>query len=284
MQLRAVRTLVTGASGKTGRAVTTALTARGVSVLAVIRPESDNERVCREAGADDVARVDLGSGEGMDEALRGVDVVYHLAPNVDDREVEMAVRVARAADRTGVHRFGFHSVLHPADASMPHHVRKHLAENKVREIIPGATVLRPAAYQDNLVPAALAGEISVPYSLDAPFTNVALADVAEAAAVVLTDAGHGGRTYDLVGPQTLTVREMAEVATEVLRRVVSVREITTEDWVSGPGAGLPVRERDELAAMFRSYDREGLTGDSDDLARLLGRPPSTWAQTLARLL
>lgn len=279
-----MRALVTGASGKTGRAVTAALAGRGVPVRAVIRPESDHEGVCREAGAADVARVDLGSGAGLHAAFEGVDLVYHLAPNVDDREVEMAVRIARAAETAGVRRFGFHSVLHPAEATMPHHVRKHLAEKEVRDLFPGAVVIRPAAYQDNLVPAALAGKIAVPYSLDAPFTNVALADVAEVAAVVLTEEGHDSATYELVGPQTLTVREMAEIATEVLRRVVTVRETPIEDWVSGPGAGLPARAREQLVAMFRSYAREGLTGRSHDLARVLGREPTTWAQTLTRLL
>ena len=43
-------------------------------------------------------------------------------------------------------------------------------------------MLRPAAYHQNLVDAAHAGRLPVPYSLDAPFTNVDLDDVAEVAA------------------------------------------------------------------------------------------------------
>lgn len=279
-----MRVLVTGASGKTGRAVTTALVARGATVRAAIRPGSDRAGLCRAAGADEVAAVDLGTGEGLGAALADVDAVYHLAPNVDAREVVMAVHVARGAADAGVDRFGFHSVLHPEDASMPHHLRKQAAENEVREILPDVTVIRPAAYLDNLVPAALAGQITVPYSVDAPFTNVALADVAEAAAVALTDDGHAGRTYEFVGPQTLTVREMAQIATEVLRRVVTVRQIPLERWLSGPGADLGDQARADLVAMFTAYDEAGLTGASDDLATLLGRPATTWAQTLARLL
>lgn len=279
-----MRALVLGASGKTGQAVTAALVAREVAVRAAIRPGSSRGEVCRAVGADEVAEVDLATGAGLEAAMAGVDLVYHLAPNVDPREVPMAVAVARAAADAGVRRLAFHSVLHPDDATMPHHRRKHLAEQEVRAILPGATVIRPAAYQDNLVPAALAGRITAPYSVDAPFTNVALADVAEAAATVLTGAGHEGRAYDLVGPELLSVREMAKIATEVLRRVVTVTEISVADWVDGPGAGLSAQARDELVAMFESYHREGLVGRSPDLERLLGRPATTWARTLGHLL
>lgn len=257
--------LVLGASGKTGRAVTRALAARAVDV--------------REGGRPDI---DLESGHGLAAAMDGVAAVYHLAPNVHPDEVGMAERVVQAAAAAGVARFGFHSVLHPADATMPHHWRKHLAERRIREIMPSAAIVRPAAYQENLVPAALAGELVVPYSIDSPFTNVSLDDVGEAAAAVLTGDGHEGATYDLVGPEVLSVRQMARVATEVLGRAVTADTMSIREWVEGPGAGLTEQARDDLVAMFASYDRAGLTGESDDLARLLGRPATTWASTVRK--
>jgi hypothetical protein len=42
------------------------------------------------------------------------------------------------------------------------------------------------------------------------------------------------------------------------------------------------RARDDLLAMFRAYDREGLTGDATDLERLLGRPATPWSATVGR--
>ena len=152
---------VVGAGGKTGRAVTGALVARGVSVR--------------------TADVDLVTGRGLDEALDGVRAVYHLAPNVHPDEVGIAHRVVAAAGRAGVERLVFHSVLHPHDSVMPHHLRKAAAEEVVRAGDPCWAVLQPAAYQQSLLAAALAGRIEVPYSLDAPFTNVDLEDVAEVA-------------------------------------------------------------------------------------------------------
>ncbi|MFC7491442.1 MULTISPECIES: SDR family oxidoreductase [unclassified Knoellia] len=273
------KVLVLGAAGKTGRAVTRALVDRGIAVRAAVRPGSFSSPY---AGADVRAvPLDLETGEGLAAAMAGVSAVYHLAPNVHPDEVGIARRVADAAVAEGVSRFVFHSVLHPHDPSMPHHLRKAEAERVVRTRVGSATILRPAAYLQNLGQAALAGRIEVPHSLDAPFTNVDLGDVAEVAARVLTEDGHSGATYDLVGPEQLSVREMATVAGEVLGHPVEAAAIPLVDWLAGPGARLSAYARADLAAMFRSYDRGGLVGDPSTLRELLGREPRTWRDVLS---
>ncbi|EWT02826.1 nmra family transcriptional regulator [Intrasporangium oryzae NRRL B-24470] len=271
--------LVVGAAGKTGRAVTSALAARDVQVRAALHSAARSGEAYA-AGARSVAVVDLTTGSGLDEALVGVDAVYHLAPNVHPDEVGIARRVAKAAVRAGVERFAFHSVLHPDDTSMPHHLRKAEAEEVVRAVVPTATVLRPAAYHQNLLGAAMAGSMAVPYSLDAPFSNVDLGDLAEVAAEALTTAGHEGRTHELAGPEVLSVRDQAAVAAQVLGRRVEAIRIDIEAWSAGPGAGLDRQARADLLAMFASYDRSGLVGDPSVLADLLGRRPRTWADAL----
>ena len=273
--------LVIGAAGKTGRAVTRALLARGVGVRAAVRPGSTSPvyagRSVREVP------LDLETGEGLPVAVAGVSAVYHLAPNVHPDEVDIAERVVDTAVAQGISRFAFHSVLHPDDASMPHHLRKAEAERVVRERLAGATVLRPAAYHQNLVDAALAGHVAVPYSLDAPFTNVDLDDVAEVAARVLTEGGHEDATYDLAGPESLSVREMAAFATTSLGHPVDAVQLDRNAWAGGPGASLPAQARNDLLAMFRAYDRAGLVGDPSMLHRLLGREPRTWRDVLSRV-
>lgn len=211
--------LVIGASGKTGRAVTQALVQRGGGVRAAVRPGSSSAVYAAKLAR--VVAVDLLSGAGLPVAMAGVSAVYHLAPNMHPGEVDMAARVADAAVAEGVSRFTFHSVLHPDDESMPHHLRKAEAERAIRARLGSSTVLRPAAYAQNLVEAARAGRIEVLYSQDAPFTNVDLHDVAEVAARVLTEDGHAGATYHLAGPERLSVRSMAEVATAVLGHPVA---------------------------------------------------------------
>lgn len=272
-----------GASGKTGRAVTGALAARGFRVRAAVRSERAAESVYA-AGAGELAVLDLETGAGLERALEDVWGVYHLAPNVHPDELGMAERVTAAAEAAGARRLVFHSVLHPDDASMPHHVRKARAEEVVRTGGVPWTVLRPAAYHQNLVPAALAGEIAVPYSLDSPFTNVDLGDVALVAATVLSEPGHEGQVYDLAGPEVLTVREMAAEASRALGRPVTARQLSRAGWLAGPGAALPESARADLLAMFASYDREGLVGSPAWLWALLDDAPATWAGVLRKVL
>lgn len=271
--------LVIGAAGKTGRAVTGALVSLGVGVRAAVRPGSTSAVYAGELVR--AVPVDLVDGSGLREALRGVTGVYHLAPNVHPDEVGMAMRVAEAAAAEGVSRFVFHSVMHPDDASMVHHLRKAEAEVVVRRLHPGATVLRPAAYHQNLEGAARAGEIAVPYSLDSPFTNVDLRDVAEVAAMALTESGHAGATYELSGGEVMSVRDLARCATEVLGRAVEAVRTPLPEWAAGPGSALSTQARDDLVAMFTAYDRDGFVGDAATLRGLLGREPRTWQELLA---
>lgn len=261
--------LVTGAAGKTGRAVTRALVRRGVRVRAAVRAGSRGVPYAGELVR--VVTLDLVTGQGLRVAMDGVDGVYHLAPNVHPDEVRMARWVAHCAAAQGISRVAFHSVLHPEDVTMPHHLRKAEAERVIRARLATATVLRPAAYLQNLLGAARAGRIEVPHSVDVPFTNADLDDIAEVAALVLTEEGHGGESYELAGPERWSVREMAAIASEVLGTPVEAVAIPSRTWASGAGATLPEQARQDLAAMFRSYDRRGLVGDPGPLRQLLGR-------------
>ena len=54
-----------------------------------------------------------------------------------------------------------------------------------------------------------------------------------------------------------------------------------EAWTAGPLCGVRAA-REDLLAMFRAYDGDGLTGDATDLERLLGRPATPWRVTVER--
>ena len=230
------------------------------------------------AGTAPVA-VDLVSGRGLAAALDGARAAYHLAPNVHPDEVGIARRVADAAAAAGLPRVVFHSVLHPEDARMPHHRRKCEAESLLRAVLgERLTVLRPAAYHQNLLGQALDGAITVPYSPDAPFTTVDLGDVAQVAADALTGA-HAGATLDLAGPEVLTTRQMAEQAASVLGRPVEVRRTSTDAWAARAGrrpargrARRPPRDvprlRRERPRRRRVRAGHGARTASHDLARV----------------
>ena len=109
------------------------------------------------------------------------------------------------------------------------------------------------------------GVLRVPYSLDAPFSLVDLSDVAEAAATVLTEPGHGAATYELAGPRPVTVRQVAAVLGARAERQ------SVDGWAQGQR--LPAYALEALSAMFGHYDRHGLVGNPGVRTALLGRAP-----------
>ncbi|GAA0280723.1 NAD(P)H-binding protein [Cryptosporangium japonicum] len=242
---------VTGAAGKTGRAVLAALAARGVPTRALVRPG-------RVVEATETVPVDLFDAEQVASALAGTSAVYVIAPNVHPAEPELVANVLAA----GVERVVYHSVLHPAVEAMPHHWAKMRSEELLYASGRDWTVLQPCAYTQNL------RSFQVPYSIDARFAFVDLLDVAFVAARVLVEEGHSYATYQLAGPELLSVASVASLMEARAER---------QDRTGSPGyAGAA------LGAMFAYYDAHGLVGNSRVLSMLLGREPTRVAEVLAR--
>jgi uncharacterized protein YbjT (DUF2867 family) len=261
---------VTGAAGKTGRAIVAALSRRGVRTRALVhRPEQAAAGIPGAAGS---VAVDLADADAVASAVDGCDALYLIAPNMHPDEPGLAGCVIQACRDRGVRRVVYHSVIHPYVPAMPHHVGKAEVEAMLQESGLDWTVLQPASYFENaygvwdLVRGE--GRWPLPYAAKAPFTPVALVDVAEVAASTLTDPRHLFATYELAGPEVLTTADMAEIAGAVLGLDVVVEV----DRDPAAAAARPSR----LQAMFDYYDAHGICGNGTVLAALLHRPATTW--------
>ncbi|WP_164860671.1 NAD(P)H-binding protein [Rhodococcus sp. X156] len=272
---------MSGAAGKTGLAVTRACTARGLAVTALVR-RAEQRPAALAAGAARAVVVDLGDPARVRAALDGHHAMYHVAPNMHPDEVGLTRIAVTAAQQCGARRFVLHSVLAPYLPDMPHHLRKADSERVLRGSGLDWTILQPASYAQNVAVELVrrTGVLTVPYRTTAPFTPVDLADVAEAAAVVLTEAGHTHASYELCGPAVLDTVAMAACLSAVLGRDVQAGAQSAEDW-SATVPELDARTRQDLLAMFDYYDRHGLVGNPRVLSGLLGRAPTTFGEALA---
>ncbi|HEX5087140.1 MAG TPA: NAD(P)H-binding protein [Nocardioides sp.] len=218
---------VLGGHGKTGRAVVAALSGRGVEA----RP---------------LGRADW---PGLAEAVAGCEAAYLIAPNLHPDEPAYVAAALAALTEAGVGRVVYHSVASPYAPDMPHHLGKAVSEDLVRRSGLTWTILQPGAYLQNLD---LSGPIAVPYDVDAVFGFADLADVAAVAALVLTEEGHSGATYELAS------------------RVATVAELAAEAGVTAMRTG--DRPDGWLGAMFDYYDRYGLPVGTRTMDALLERP------------
>jgi NAD(P)H dehydrogenase (quinone) len=272
--------LVTGAAGKTGKAVVAALVGKGAAVRALVR-NPDHADALLALGATEVSFGSFEDARALGEAAAGVQAIYHISPNVSRDEFAYARAVAAAARTHGVKRFVYHSVLHPQIEAMPHHWQKMRVEEMLFACGFDLTVLQPTAYMQNILGAwrgIADGVFRVPYPLDTRLCLVDLQDVGEAAAIVLTQAGHDGATYELVGTEPLSQADVAVLLARALDRDVRAEGEPLSGWEARARAGgLGEHERATLLAMFRYYAEHGLIGNSNALRWLLGRAPTSLA-------
>ena len=271
--------VVTAAGGRTGRAVVGALWARGRRVRALVgrsRPRPELSAL----GAD-VAAADLTDAAAVEPLLAGVEALYLIWPNFDPDEAAGATALLAAARRAGVGRVVYHSVLRPQARAMPHHA----AKDRVEEALDAGglpwRVLQPCAYADNLdgqvAEVAETGSFRSPWGLTQAQSLVDLRDVADAAAVLLTEDGLDGGTFEAVGPEPLTAPRIAELLAAHLDREVRAVDVVPDG---------PVPRREDYAAhcarlMFDHYRAHGFAGTPRVLEALLGRPARTYAEHLA---
>src|SRR4051812_38825070 len=142
--------LLTGATGLVGSALLRRLVGEGQQVRCLVR---DPRRLGAQRVRVQIALGDLTDPPSFRNALRGVRTVVHLAASIRDQpggSIEelngiATWRMVQAAERAGVERFVFFSVL---DASTHHRARffraKALAEQAVGEARLESTVFAPS--------------------------------------------------------------------------------------------------------------------------------------------
>ena len=279
--------LVTGAGGKTGKALTGVLS-KVQNVCAFVYHEA-NLSVAKSLGAHKVIMGDMRDERAIRSAMEGVRAVYHICPNMHPEEVAIGILITRQARNAGVEHFVYHSVLHPQTEKMAHHRQKMRVEELLFESGLPFTILQPAPYMQNLLAGWKSivedGVLRVPYSVHSKFSFVDLDDVAEAAKVVLTEPGHAQAIYELAGTLPMSHVEVAEIFGHVLKRDVQAEK---EEIGRSAGrlraGGLSQYAVENLIRMFQYYDRWGLAGNPNVLRWLLRREPASFESFIQRVL
>ncbi|KKX30520.1 NmrA family NAD(P)-binding protein [Rhizobium sp. LC145] len=275
MQLSSPTILVIGATGKFASLVVPALARRGASVRAFVRDGSRGEIAIR-MGAIEFAIGDLRDADSLARAMTGVDGVFHIGPAFAVDEAAMGVAAVEAAERAGVRKFVFSSVIQPTNARLENHASKIPVEEALYSSRLEYTILHPANLMQNIGlawPAILkSGCFAEPFPGKAKIARVDYRDVAEVAAIALTGEKLAYATLELSAGM-YSRDEIASVMTKELGRPIKAAAPSFEEWVAA--AQLPYDERGMrlLARVFEHYGKYGLGGNSLSLAAALGRPP-----------
>ncbi|MCE7860790.1 MAG: NAD-dependent epimerase/dehydratase family protein [Chloroflexi bacterium CFX2] len=130
--------LVTGAGGKTGKAIIKSLSNNQEDIYAFAHRQ-DQVAEIKLSGAEKIIVGDLRDESAIRSAMGGVRAVYHICPNMSPEEDVIGRLVVGEAKKAGVEHFVYHSVLHPQIEVMNHHWQKMRVEEMLFESgIPGS--------------------------------------------------------------------------------------------------------------------------------------------------
>ena len=279
--------LVTGSAGKTGRAIIQALTNSGEPVRALAHRPDQVARL-EALGAGDVQVGDMLDPVSVACAVQGVRAIYHIAPNVSPDEVTIGRIIIDAARSANVERFIFHSVLHPQIEAMPHHWQKVRVEEMLFESGLPFSIIQPTIYMQNILAhwdqIVTNGIYPVPYSPESRLSMVDLDDVAQVAVMALTEPGHQGAIYELVGVSAMSQLDVANVLSEQLSCPVIAKVMSLEEWERNVrNSGMGEYQVTTLMKMFSYYERYGFAGNPNVLSYLLQRQPTSFTDFVRRI-
>ena len=112
---------------------------------------------------------------------------------------------------------------------------------------------------------------------------VARDDIADVAVAVLLGDGHDGRTYDVTGPEAITLQEVAEELSRVTGRSITYYEETLEEaYESRAAYGAPDFEVEGRVTSYAAIATGEMDVVSDTVSKLTGHAPMTLADFLRR--
>ncbi|MFF0344056.1 SDR family oxidoreductase [Kribbella sp. NPDC004875] len=275
--------VVTGATGRFGRAVVEGLASRvpaeqlGVSVRDPERAADLDARGLR------VRRGDFDDPDSLANAFEGARQVLIVSGPADPAPHQVAIDAAKTA---GAERILYTSHQAANLDSLFIATRGHAAteQDLVNSGVP-FTALRNGFYASTTVfmlRAALeSGELVLP--ADGPFSWTAHQDLVDAAVVALTEPGRlDGITPALTGPESLDYADVAAIATEVTGRKITRVTVPDEEWKRmALSAGMPEFVADLTLGIFAAARRGEFAVVDPALPTLLGRRATPLRDVLA---
>lgn len=277
-------TVLIANAGGVGRSVLELLRAQDVPVRAMVRHDDDRAVRLRALGAEVVVG-DLTRPESVAAALEGVARVYFAMPVSPDHLLATTVVASVAREQgeleglVGMSQMTV-SQMTATSTGESHQQRLHwLAEQVLNWSGLPVVHIRPTSFLDNplftTLPARTIrenGTIVLPFGTGRT-SPVAVADVARVVATVLRDPSpHIGHVYELTGPRTVDMYEMAEEFSRALGRPVTYVDVPLDRWRAEvlAEAGLPPHTEQHIATMARLHRENRYDRASDDVGRVTG--------------
>ena len=270
--------LVTGANGKLGRHVVSLLLESGQDhIIAASRDTAKLADLAAKSA--ELRTVDFDDAGSFTAAFKGVDRVLIISTDALGagqrlKQHQAAVKAAAAAGAEIIY-----TSMPKPEGSAVIFAGDHLGTEQA-VIASGRpyTILRDAWYQENLLmslPGAFASGTLYTSAGEGRLSHVSHADVARSAAAALSKPSTN-EILTLTGPELLTTKQIAALASEVTGKPLAVVDLSDEQLAGGmKAAGVP----EVMIPMLVSFDTTTREGGfnilTDDVENLTGRKAET---------
>ena len=269
--------LLTGATGKTGGEVARQLAAMQVPFRALVRDPNKTESL-RQIGADIVIG-NVADTDVLQQAMLGIDRSLLVLPNVEN-QLFLEKQFTDVAVAAGVKHLVYLSSLESVPESTNPITQNHVAAEKhIRASGLICTMIRPTFFMQIFLSMANSIRESGTITLPAGSGTIATTDLRDVGNIicdVLTTKSdrHDNRSYDLTGPELLTLTQIAERFSSILGTDISyvdqpmdefrerLKSVNLSEWRSAAVC----KEFDAIAA-------GAIDHTTDTVRELLGRPP-----------
>ena len=275
---------ITGATGQLGQHVIESLlkTVPASQIVAIVRNPAKATALSQQGIT--VRQADYSDEVALTAALQGIDKLLLISSSEVGQRAPQHRNVVNAAKAAHVKFIAYTSLLH-ADTSPLGLADEHVATEKMlAESGIAYALLRNGWYTENYLasaPAALEHGVFIGAAGEGKIASATRADYAAAAARVISEDGHSGKTYELAGDAGWTLSQLAaELAKQSGKKVV-YQNLSEADFAAAlKGVGLPAGLADMLADSDTGASKGGLFDDSHTLSKLIGRPTTSLADSV----
>lgn len=275
---------ITGATGQLGQHVIESLlkTVPASQIVAIVRNPAKATALSQQGIT--VRQADYSDEAAFTTALQGIDKLLLISSSEVGQRAPQHRNVINAAKAAHVKFIAYTSLLH-ADTSPLGLADEHVATEKMlAESGIAYALLRNGWYTENYLasaPAALEHGVFIGAAGEGKIASATRADYAAAAARVISEEGHAGKTYELAGDAGWTLSQLAaELAKQSGKKVV-YQNLSEADFAAAlKGFGLPAGLAEMLADSDFGASKGGLFDDSHTLSKLIGRPTTSLANSV----
>lgn len=272
--------LVTGATGKTGGAVAKELATHNIVFRVIVR-NVEKAAGLKDLGAE-IALGDMSDAAAVSEALEGIDKAVLIMSN-GENQLAIEKQFTDCAVAAGVkHLVKLSSMESEPGTAKPIPAMHVASENHIRASGINWTMVRPTFFTQNFLAAARTIKASDEITLalgDAVVAPTDIRDVAEVMRLALTDDKHINMSYDLTGPEALSLAQAAKIFSSVLGREIRYVPQSVEEFRKAlTQAGLPEWRVNAVCDEFKLLSEKASMHTTDSIQQVLSREPTSVEQ------